>query len=566
MNKRWVIPKHDRTAVAALAAEIGVHPLTAALLIKRGYETAEKAVQFLEPSLDDLHDPLLLMGMERAVARILQAVDRKEKILIWGDYDVDGTTGTVLLRQALKILQAETRFHIPNRFLEGYGVNIPGLEDAKAEGCTVAITVDCGIRSFEPAEWARSNGMDLVITDHHLSDESCGKPDAFAIVNPNQAGCKYPDKRLAGVGVAFKLAHALLRERGHENLVGSFLKMAAIGTVADVMDLTGENRAIVALGLRDLRGTNNYGLKALMEVSDCRSEMTSYHIGYRIGPRINAAGRMDAGRQVIELFECSEFSAARKIAGILDSHNRKRQEVQEKITELAMVETQELGRRNFVVVSGNKWHRGVVGLAASRLAEKFYRPTVVLSVDGEIAHGSARSIPGFHVLGALESCSYLFEQFGGHAAAAGLTMKSENIPELRARLDMHAGDIFADTEPVPELHIDAPVSAETMTLAMLDQLAKLEPFGVGNRKPVFVTKGLVISGDPLVMKEKHLKLRLATSDRRHLEAVWWNGVEHSKGRTLAHGSRIEVAYTAEANVWQGNTRLQLVIEDIRSDN
>lgn len=233
MDKTWIIAKHDRNAADELAAAVGIRPLTAALLIKRGYSDAESAKRFLEPTLDDLHDPSLLRGMDQAVARVLSGIDRGERILIWGDYDVDGTTGTVLLRQALKILGGDTQFHIPDRFAEGYGVNISGLEKAKAEGCTIAITVDCGIRAFEPAAWAKANGMDLIVTDHHLSDETRGEPDAFAIVNPNQTGCGYPDKNLAGVGVAFKLAHALLRERGKESLLRSFLKMAAIGTVAD---------------------------------------------------------------------------------------------------------------------------------------------------------------------------------------------------------------------------------------------------------------------------------------------------------------------------------------------
>ena len=271
MQKRWILHKHDRQQTDDFAQKINVSPLVAALLIARGYDTEESAQKFLNPSYDQLHDPLLLKGMRLAADRVMRAINNGEKILICGDYDVDGTTGTVLLRAALRMLSAETGFHVPNRFTEGYGINIPALEKAKANGFTLVISVDCGIRSFEPLEWAKENGLDVIVTDHHLSDEVHGNPPAFAVVNPNQPGCEYPDKNLAGVGVAFKLAHVLLRENGKEHHVPSFLKIAAIGTVADIMQLTGENRAIVSLGLKDLTSTKNLGLKALMDVSECRS-------------------------------------------------------------------------------------------------------------------------------------------------------------------------------------------------------------------------------------------------------------------------------------------------------
>lgn len=566
MIKRWEINKHDRAAVNELAARLGVQPLIAALLISRGFDTEEKAQHFLNPSVEDLHDPLLLKGMREAADRIHRAIDDREKILVWGDYDVDGTTGTVLLRRALKMLGAETGFHVPNRFTEGYGVNIPALEQAKADGFTLCITVDCGIRSFEPCAWAKQNGMDVIVTDHHLSDESLGNPDAFAVVNPNQTGCQYPDKHLAGVGVAFKLAHVLLREKGLERYVPAFLKIAAIGTIADIMKLHGENRAIVALGLKDLPTTKNPGLRALMDVAECREEMTSYHIGFRIAPRINAAGRMDVARHVIELLEAEDEKEAKRLAHLLDSRNRERQQVQQKITELALYETQNIDQQRFVVVSGEDWHRGVIGLAASKIAERLYRPTIVLSAENGYAHGSGRSVGDFHLLKALESCADLFEQFGGHAAAAGMKIKVENIQALSERLNDYAINIISEQELTPVLSIDAPVSSRTMNLALVDALAAFEPFGAGNPKPVFVTGGLTLRDEPFVMKEKHLKLKLHDGERRLFEAVWWDGVERSKGRTPRTGQSIEIAYTPEANVWQGNRSLQLVVEDIRFDN
>ena len=566
MQKRWVIRKHDQQAVNTLAAALNVQPLVAALLIARGHETAEKAFEFLNPSPEHLHEPFLLKGMREAVDRIQKSIENNENILIWGDYDVDGTTGTVLLRKALHMLGVETGFHVPNRFTEGYGINIPALEDAQNNGFSLVISVDCGIRSFEPLEWARDHGLDVIVTDHHLTDEVRGNPPAVAIVNPNQTGCPYPDKNLAGVGVAFKLAHALLREKNLEHEVPGFLKIAALGTVADVMNLTGENRAIVALGLIDLPKTDSYGLKALMEVADCRSDMTSYHIGFRIGPRINAAGRMDVAKHVIELFEEKDFGKARQLAALLDSRNRERQQMQQKITELALSETENHDGRHFVVVAGEGWHQGVIGLAASRIAEKLYRPTIVISLKDGVGHGSARSIAGFHLLDALDSAKELFEQYGGHAAAAGMKIKAEHIKELRVRLNEYAAATLTPDELVPILQIDAVVTPETLNLKLVDDLAAFEPFGAGNPKPIFLTKNLLLRDEPFVMKDKHLKLKLVDSTGRQFEAVWWDGVERSKGQTLKPNSRIELAYVAEANTWQGNTRLQLVVEDLRADN
>jgi single-stranded-DNA-specific exonuclease len=568
--KRWTIQKHDREAVKLLADALKVSPLVAALLISRGYETEEKAHKFLNPTYSDLHEPLLLKDMQKAVNRVLKAIENGEKILIWGDYDVDGTTGTAVLRKALKALGAETGYHVPHRFTEGYGLNIEKLKEAKENGFTLAISVDTGSRAFEAADWAKENGLDLIITDHHLSDEKKGNPDAFAVVNPNQTGCEYPDKNLAGVGVAFKLAHALLREKGREDMVEDFLKMVAIGTIADIMQLTGENRAIVALGLKDLPKTTNYGLKALMEVADCTNEMTSYDIGFRIAPRINAAGRMDEALTVIKLFEAGTFSEARRYAEILNNRNRERQKVQQEISELAFLEYVERGgsakQAHVAVIAGENWHRGVIGLASSRITEKLYRPSLVISLEDGIGHGSARSIENFNLHNALEHCSELFEKFGGHAAACGFTIKLENIEALREKLNAYAAGLFSEDDLIPTLRIDAVVSTETLNLEIVRELKRLEPFGAGNPKPKFLTKDLFLLDEPFVMKEKHLKLKLTDGKGRKFEAVWWDGVEKSKGRTLVPKNRIELAYTPETNTWQGNTRLQLVVEDLRTDN
>ncbi len=564
---RWNVYKHNREQVAKLARELGVSPLLAALLIARGLSDAEMAGKFLNPSFEQIHEPTLLKGLKEAVWRIFQAVERNEKILVWGDYDVDGTTGTVVMRKALELIGAKTGFHVPHRFTEGYGINIPILEKAKAEGYSLVISVDCGITSFEPLLWAQENGLEVIVTDHHLP-KADGLPPAFAVINPNQPGCEYPDKNLAGVGVAFKLAHALLRERGKEKLVKSFLKVVAIGTIADIMQLTGENRAIVALGLKDLPTAKNYGLRALMEVAACTREMTAYDVGFRIAPRLNAAGRMDAARAVVELLETDDFEKARILADHLDRRNRERQEMQKQIVQLVFEEFMANGGRrtsaHFAVVAGNGWHRGVIGLAAAKISEKLHRPAIVISLENGIGVGSARSIKPYHLLSGLDSCAELMETHGGHAQAAGMTIKAENIESLRLRLNEHAHSVLSDEDLIPEIQIDALVTSQNLNLELVQDIKQLEPFGAGNPKPTFLTRNLILSGEPLVMKEKHLKLRLTDAAKKTFEAVWWNGAEEADGLHLRPNAQLDLAYTPEINHWNGQSRLQLIVKDARA--
>ena len=570
VEKRWLTAEHDFDRVKAFAREIGEAPLVAALLIARGHDDAESAERFLNPRLEHLHDPYLLTDMGKAVQRILRAIDDGEKILVWGDYDVDGTTGTVVLRKAIEILGGVSTFHIPHRFREGYGLNIEYMKKAKEDGCSLVISVDTGSRAFEVADWAKANSIDLIISDHHLSDPERGNPDAFAVVNPNRADCPYPDKNLAGVGVAFKIVHALLRERNKETLIPAFLKMVAIGTIADIMQLTGENRSIVAIGLRDLPSAKNHGLKALMEVADCADEMSSYDIGFRIGPRINAAGRMDEGRSVIELFEAQSFEEARRIAQKLDELNRRRQEVQSDIFKLALQahtdDAPDQESSHVAVVAGKEWHRGVIGLASSKITDRLHRPSLVISIEDGLGHGSGRSIEGFNLHDALETCKELFEKFGGHAAACGFTIKEENIPEVRKRLNEHARTVLTVEDLRPRLRIDAHLRPSSINLSLVDTLKRMEPFGAGNPKPRFSASNLFVSGEPLVMKEKHLKLRLRDADGKSFEAVWWDGVEKGQNLNLSKDQAISLAFTPDANHWNGQTRLQLVVDDIRFDN
>jgi single-stranded-DNA-specific exonuclease len=566
-TRRWTLRRQPDALTNTLANALGISPVIASVLAARGIETEEAARALLKPALDQLHDPYLMLGMRESAARVLRAVDAGERILIYGDYDVDGTTGTVVLRRALEVLGAKTGYHVPHRFTEGYGIRQDVLERAKADGYALVISVDCGIRAHEPLEWAQANGLDVIVTDHHLPDADEGAPPAFAVLNPNQRGCAYPDKALAGVGVAFKLVQALFRERGKENLVPGFLKVVAIGTVADVAQLVGENRAIVALGLRDLHRATNPGLRALMNVAGVGDDkkVRAFDLGFRLGPRINAAGRMDAARAVVELFEAKDAKEARRLAEHLDARNRERQVVQQDVTERAVTELELSGQdvTPVVVVAGDGWHRGVVGLAASKIAEKLQRPAVVISLDEDgMGHGSARSTESFHMLDALTACADLLENFGGHAHAAGLGIRRENVAELRRRLNEHAAGLVCEDGGVPSLDVDAELDAGELGLELCTALDSLEPFGAGWPRPVFVTRDLRVVGEPRVMKERHLKFNVNTADGRVHECIWWGGTERIT-TTPRPGARIELAYSIEANCWNGRTRLQLVVEDLR---
>jgi single-stranded-DNA-specific exonuclease len=565
--KRWIVREHDAERAASLARVLGVSPILAALLITRGYAEEGAARVFLSPTYDQLHEPYSMRGMKEAVARLQHAIANRERVLIYGDYDVDGTTGTAILLRALKLLGANVGFHIPHRFTEGYGIQQAALEKAFAEGCKLVVSVDCGIRAHEPLYWARQAGLDVIITDHHLPDEKEGAPPAFAVLNPNQVGCTYPDKNLAGVGVAFKLVHALFREQGREAQVPAFMKVVAIGTVADVAKLTGENRTIVAIGLKDLARVANPGLRALISVAGCGDGkgMTAYDLGFRLGPRINAAGRMDAASAVVELFDTRDSEEALRLANHLDARNEERKTVQQQIIDLAIDELKDATDSFVAVIAGEGWHRGVIGIAASKIAERVNRPCVVLSVDGEMAHGSGRSIEAYHLLNGLTACADLFEKFGGHSHAAGITIRAERIAEFRRRLNEHAASCLSPDDLEPSVNIDLELRSESVTFPQARELEALEPFGAGNPRPVFVTKNLRCLSEPKVIKDRHLKMRLAGPQNRPLEAVWWNCID-TPGQTPELKGSIELAYTLETSAWNGDYRMQLNVLDLRCRN
>jgi single-stranded-DNA-specific exonuclease len=565
--KRWIVRQHDAENASSLARVLGVSPILAALLINRGYVDERAARVFLSPTYEQLHEPYAMLGMKEAVARLKQAVESREPVLIYGDYDVDGTTGTAVLLRALKLLGANAGFHIPHRFTEGYGIQQAALEKAVADGFKLVVSIDCGIRAHEPLYWARDNGLDVIITDHHLPDEKEGAPPAFAVLNPNQAGCTYPDKNLAGVGVAFKLVHALFREYGREAQVPAFMKVVAIGTVADVAKLTGENRNIVAIGLKDLAKVANPGLRALIDVAGCGdgTGMTAYDLGFRIGPRINAAGRMDAARAVVELFDTRDSDEARRLANHLDARNEERKTVQQQIIDLAVAELQDPKDCYVAVIAGEGWHRGVIGIAASKIAERLNRPCVVFSIDGELAHGSGRSIEAYHLLNGLTACSDLFEKFGGHSHAAGITIRPQRIDEFRRRLNEHAASCLTVEDLQPAVTIDLELKPESVTFSLARELDALEPFGAGNPRPVFATRNLRCLSPPSVIKDRHLKFRVAGPQNRPLEAIWWNCVETAAQTPELNGS-IELAYTLETSAWNGDYRMQLNVLDLKCRN
>lgn len=573
---RWSFSNPDAAQVEALCAEAKVSPIVARLLALRGI-TVANAANFLSPSLDHLHSPYLMRGMTAAVERLSAAITNQEGILIYGDYDVDGTTAVVILKTAIELCGGAADFHVPHRIKEGYGIKDDVIERAAVGGIKVVISVDTGIRAFQAAETARRVGIDLIVTDHHLPEAHEGVPNAWAVLNPNQQGCDYPCKELCGAGVAFKIAQALFAKFkdavDQVKLIPSFLKMVAIATVADAVPLVGENRTIARLGLEGLRRPVNGGLKALMEVSGLTGERAigAGDVGFRLGPRINAAGRMDVARDVIELFTCRDQERCKEIAEKLNQLNLERQAEEQRI--VAEIDEQLAGEPDLtgkfcMVFDGDGWHRGVVGIVASRVVEKTGRPALVIAKDAEEAHGSGRSITAFHLLNALESCHDLFTRFGGHAHAVGFAMPSKDVPDLKQRLNTYAQAMLKPEDLLPELSIDAEIPLSSVTPELLNSLRRLEPFGHGNREPVFSSSGVSLLMPPRILKEKHIKLRVSqrlpnAKPSFSYEAVGWRMAERAQAAALQPGDNLDVAYKIGLNFHPEFGGLELTLEDFR---
>ena len=523
---RWISKPANFPKALVLAAALGdlnlkvpagAMPVLADLLVRRGIEEPEAAARFLSPQLSHLHDPLQMSGMKAALDRLEAAVERKEKVLIYGDYDVDGTTAIVILKTAIELSGGAADFHVPHRIREGYGMRDEVIERAAADGVRLIISVDTGIRAFAAADTARRTGVDLIVTDHHLPGNH-GVPQALAVVNPNQEGCDYPCKYLCGAGVAFKLAQGLMQRRldtkDQSRLLMSFMKVVAIATIADAVPLLGENRVFAKLGLEGLRRPVNAGLKALLEVAklgDGRA-LTATEVGFRIAPRLNAAGRMDVARDVVDLFSVKDIERARHIAARLDQLNAERQDEERRIMESIerrLEEEPALREAYCVVVDGDGWHRGVIGITATRVVERYGRPALVISREGEEAHGSGRSVPAFHLLNALESCHELFSRYGGHAHAVGFALPSNNVQKLRERLDTYARARLTLADLEPQLEFDRELPLEEVTPELHRALSLLEPFGMDNPEPVFTARAVRLMTPPQAVKDKHVRLRVA---------------------------------------------------------
>lgn len=575
---RWNLLTPDAEIVERLRTESRLPEVVARLLALRGISTAAGAEAFLSPTLAQLHSPYLITGMRKAVDRLCSAIANREQILIYGDYDVDGTTAVVILKTAIELCGGAADFHVPHRIREGYGIREDVIERAAAAGVRLVISVDTGIRAFQAAETALRTGIDLIVTDHHLPEAGEGVPRALAVLNPNQQGCEYPNKSLCGAGVAFKLAHALfgcLKEEAEQaKLVPSFLKMVAIATIADAVPLTGENRAIAKLGLEGLRKPINGGLKALLEVAGLGSTgraLTAGDVGFRIGPRINAAGRMDVAADVIELFTSRDANRCREIAEKLNLLNAERQQEEARIVseiDRRLTDSPEWMEKFLLVFDGEGWHRGVVGIVASRVVEKTGRPALVVARDGEEAHGSGRSIAGLHLLDALESCHSLFTRFGGHSHAVGFALPSSALDELKLRLDKFARGKLTAADLEPELKVDAEISLNEVTPALLQSIQRLEPFGHGNPEPVFMTRNASLLLPPRIIKEKHVKFRVTQQQVNgksgyNYEAMAWRMAQRVQQEGYRPGDRVDLAFTITMNFHPDFGGLELVLEDFR---
>ncbi len=533
---QWIYQPPDARKLERLCSDLQVDsarefpaeslPVLSGLLVRRGIFDAQAASRYLKPSLEHLHAPECLTGLRAAVDRLDAAIERKEPLLIYGDYDVDGTMAVIILKTAIELCGGNADFHVPHRIREGYDMRDDVIERAAAAGIRLIVSVDMGIRAFGPAETAQRLGVDLIVTDHHLPGQY-GVPKALAVINPNQSGCTYPYKQLCGAGVAFKLAQGLMQRRlasrDQNKLLLSFMKVVAIATIADAVPLTGENRVFASLGLDALRRAVNPGLKALLESAQISANRppTSGEVGFRIAPRINAAGRMDIARDVIELFSVKDPERARQLAAKLNQLNTERQEEERRIlqaVEERFAADSALCDAYCIVVDGDAWHRGVIGITATRIVEKYNRPTLVISREGDEAFGSGRSIRAFHLLEAVESCGSLFTRYGGHSHACGFAMPAANVPELRARLDQFARAKLKPSDFEPVLEIDGELDLTDVTPELFHTLGLLEPFGMSNPEPVFAARATQLVAPPKILKDKHVKLKVRATQRLALSA------------------------------------------------
>jgi single-stranded-DNA-specific exonuclease len=564
MKKRWKIKTADEQKVQSLAEALKIHPLISHILVGRGIESYEEAKKYFRPESSQLHDPWMMKDMDQAVKRILHAIDQKEKILVFGDYDVDGTSSVALMVQLLCKIHdpACIDFYIPHRYREGYGVSKAGIDFAKENGFTLIISVDCGIKSIGLVDYAKAGGIDFIICDHHLPDNLL--PPAVAILNPKQPGCRYPYKELCGCGVAFKLITALCQALSlPEETYMIYLDLVAIAIAADIVPMNGENRVLCFIGLKKINENPNHGIRALMELSGLARPASITSLVFTIAPRVNAAGRMDDARKAVLMFIAGDYEEALLYAQLLHSDNTDRREADSSITEeaLAIIDGDEIMRnRKSTVLYKSHWHKGVVGIVASRLIEKYYRPTIVLTQSGDFVSGSARSVPGFNLYEALHACREWLVGYGGHFAAAGMTLAPENIERFSKKFEEVVSETIEPQFLIPELEVDAIARFRDLDFQIYRIIEQMEPFGPENYKPVFVSQEVVETGYSKLLKEKHLRLFLRQDDLI-FPAIAFNMVD--KWPMIQSGQPLDIAYTLDVNEWNGEKKLQFKILDIR---
>ncbi len=564
MEKRWNILHAEESKVDSLCQALKINSSICAILVERGIDNYEKAKEYFRPQLTGLHDALLMKDMQKALQRITTAFDNKEKILVFGDYDVDGTTSVACMYQFLcKIYDTSNLdFYIPHRYREGYGISQIGIDFAKENNFTLIISLDCGIKSVELIAYAKTLGIDFIICDHHLPDEII--PDAVAILNPKQKGCNYPYKELCGCGVGFKLITALAQHFNiEEEHYYCYLDLVATAIAADIVPMTGENRIMAYYGLEKINTNPNPGIKALIHLGGIQKKISINNVVFVIAPRVNAAGRMDDARKAVQLFIEPEYEKALVFAEMLHSDNSDRKEADSSITEeaLAIIDADEkLITKKTTVVFKDHWHKGVVGIVASRMIEKYYRPTVVLTQSGEVVAGSARSVPGFNLYEAVHACREYLLGYGGHFAAAGLSLLPENVDSFTNKFEAVVSSTIQDHLLIPEIIIDTPVSFSTINSSFYKILCQMEPFGPENMRPVFIAKIISDTGYSKIVKDLHIRF-VVKQDNITFTGIGFNMA--AKFHLLQTQKPLDIVFTIDENEWNGSTNLQLKVIDIR---
>lgn len=566
MVKRWLykeMPKGEN--VQALSAAINVNPYISSILLQRGIADFESAKKFFRPSLENLHDPFLMKDMRKAVARLKTALDNEEKILIYGDYDVDGTTAVALVYSYLRKFYPNTEIYIPDRYAEGYGISLAGIEYAETNGFSLIIALDCGIKSFELVRVATQKGIDFVICDHHLPEETV--PGAVAVLDPKQEDCGYPCGDLSGCGLGFKFMQAYARLYRDENEVFNYLDLVAVSIASDIVPITDENRVLAHFGLKKLNENPIPGLKALKDIANLKNELDISGIVFTLGPRINAAGRVAHGRAAVELLVAKTEEEANQLAEKINLKNEVRKEFDSSITEeaIAMIETNNaVAMRKSTVLFKNTWHKGVIGIVAARCVEKFYRPTVILTESNNKITGSARSVYGFDLYNAILGCSDLLEKFGGHKYAAGLTLDASNLEAFQQRFEEVVSSTITDDMLIPVIDVDVSVRFDAITPKFLNVLKQMGPFGPENQKPVFEASGVYVFNSLSSFKDRHIKF-LAKQDGCEcvFQAVGFDFA--GAYEMVARGDFFRMAFTIEENIYNGITSVQLRIKDLKFD-